>query len=114
MSLQKNVSEAMRLLKAQRNLSMTEFSAELDVSKATLQTYLNGTGNPSLGMVEHMAEQLGIDPMFLLAGGGSGGPFQAYYYFSGLLCILKELPDEKRRKFEVLFHQILALWEDEI
>lgn len=112
MSLQKNVSEAMRLLKVQRNLSMIEFSAELDVSKATLQTYLNGTGNPSLGTIEHMAEQLGIDPMFLLTG-GAWELFGSHNSFSGLLCMLRELPTEKRRKFEVLFHQILALWEDE-
>ena len=46
MGLQENMSETMGQLKQEHNLSTEEFSSKLDVSKASLQSYLYGRGNP--------------------------------------------------------------------
>ena len=109
MSLQKNMSEFMRIAKAQKNLSMEELSKELDISKSTLQTYLSGEGNPGLEMVEHIAKCLDVDPIFLLSGQWNA-ELRESVYFSRMFCRLKAMSADDRQEFQELFSRLLELW----
>ena len=66
MGIQENMSKSIRSLKEVQHKSLVELSEELEISRSTLQKYLDGHGNPSLKMVEHLAEKLHVDPIFLL------------------------------------------------
>lgn len=112
MSLQKNMSEFMRMLKAQKNLSIEELSRELDISKSTLQTYLSGEGNPRLEMVEHIAKCLDVDPIFLLCGQWEA-TLRESVCFAKMLCRVRAMPTEDRREFQELLSQLIALWMKE-
>ena len=58
MGIQENMSKSIRSLKEVQHKSLVELSEELEISRSTLQKYLDGHGNPSLKMVEHLAEKL--------------------------------------------------------
>ncbi len=53
MGIQENMSKSIRSLKEVQHKSLVELSEELEISRSTLQKYLDGHGNPSLKMVEH-------------------------------------------------------------
>lgn len=108
MGLQENMSETMRQLKQEHNLSTEEFSSKLDVSKASL---LCGRGNPSLGTVDHMAERLGIDPIILVSGKSANLSLSSVRQLLDTIATVVALPQERKEKFAELFFQILSLWE---
>ena len=54
---QKNLAENLRNLRIARGLSYTEFSKELDIPKATLQSIL-ADGQTSLHTAIHISEKL--------------------------------------------------------
>lgn len=88
---------------------MAEFSEKLDISKATLQSYLSGEGNPTLDTVDHIAEHLGVEPISLLAG-MRGEELRAGMYFSKVLCKLEAMAPEDRQEFQELAARMVALW----
>lgn len=111
MEMQQNIANMMRALKEANHKSMAEFSQELEISRSSLQDYLNGTGNPSIRTVEHIADKLGINPLLLVCGS-----FQADQTNTILLMLnttkeVMSLPEDKRRRFAELFAQIVSLWE---
>lgn len=111
MGLQENMSETMGQLKQEHNLSTEEFSSKLDVSKASLQSYLCGRGNPSLGTVDHMAERLGIDPIILVSGKSANLSLSSVRQLLDTIATVVALPQERKEKFAELFFQIVSLWE---
>lgn len=66
MSLRENLAHSMNIIRTARQLSICEFSEELYIARSTMQDILSGTGNPRMDTVEHIAEQLRIDPLALL------------------------------------------------
>ena len=56
MVLQKNLSAAMKVIRAARKQSITEFSEDLGIARSSLQDILNGTGNPRMDTVEYIAD----------------------------------------------------------
>ena len=68
MQIQHNMATVIRVVKEARGESLAEFSAELEISRSSLQEYLSGHGNPNISTVEHLADKLGVDPIFLLTG----------------------------------------------
>lgn len=113
MGIQQNVADMMRAFKAERNQSTAEFSEELEISRSTLQEYLNGTGNPSVSMLDHIAEKLGIDPMVLVSGSFSENRLEIMLLMFRSVKAVTELPAEKRNCFAGLFLQIIDLWNEE-
>ena len=49
------------------NSTLTEFAEEISVSRSYLQSALNGSCNPTLNTVEHIAEKLQVSPDLLLS-----------------------------------------------
>ena len=95
-----NMAEMIRMLKQYSGKSVGEFSADLDISPSTLQEYLSGKGNPTISMIEHLAEKLGVDPLALVSGKIEPELLQIVF-----------LPQPRRLKFAELFLEIVQLWE---
>lgn len=68
MGMIENMAHTMRLYMEQRNKSTAAFSDELEIARSTLRQYIEGTGNPSLSTVEHIAQKLDVDPIVLICG----------------------------------------------
>ena len=109
MTLKRKMSKFLRMQRAEKRLSVAEFSEKLDISKATLQGYLSGEGNPTLDTVDHIAGRLGVDSISLLAGVCSE-ELREGMYFSKALCKLEAMTSEARQEFQELASRMLALW----
>ena len=68
MEIQKNMAMVIRAIKDASGKSMSEFSAELEISRSALQDYLAGKGNPCVDTINHIADKLGVDTAFLVSG----------------------------------------------
>lgn len=51
--------------------TLTAFADELGISRSSLQEMLKGNSNPRLDTIEHMAKNLGCNPLVLLLPPGS-------------------------------------------
>lgn len=112
MTLQKNLSTIMNTIRNNRDQTLTEFANELGISRSSLQEILNGNGNPRMDTVEHLANKLDMDPLALLSCSYSE---QQLFTAVPLLQIggsIMHLPEEKKRKFIELFHQMMLLLVD--
>lgn len=114
MNLQQNVADTMRMLKEQHHMSMAEFSEELEISRSTLQDYLNGTGNPSVVMLEHIAEKMNVDPILLITGSIEPSNKDLVLLMFRTTQAVISLPERKRRYFAELFLEIVSLWDSEV
>lgn len=114
MNLQQNVADMMRMLKEQHHMSMAEFSEELEISRSTLQEYLNGKGNPSVVMLEHIAEKMNVDPILLITGSIQPRNNDLVLLMFQTTQAVISLPECKRRYFAELFLEIVSLWDSEV
>lgn len=112
MSMQENVARMMRAFQTAENKSTAAFSEELEISRSTLQSYLNGTGNPSVSMLEHIAQKLAVDPVVLVSDAFSGERADRLLLVMQTMNALAALSEEKRKSLAELFVQIAALWEE--
>lgn len=113
MGIQQNVAKMMRAFKTAGNKSTAEFSEELEISRSTLQSYLNGTGNPSVSMLDHLAEKLDVDPMVLVSDVFSHDRVDMILLMLRTTNVVAMLSEDKRKTFAELFLQIVSLWEEE-
>ena len=113
MGLQQNMSDVMRALKEHSRKSMQEFSKELEISRSALQEYLNGTGNPRLATVDHLAKKLDIDPVFLVSGMFEHSQLEIIMLLLDTIKEVSSLPQGRRKKFAELFLWMISLWETE-
>lgn len=113
MGMRENMAEMMRLMKQYSGKSVGEFSEELDISSSTLQEYLNGKGNPTVSMIEHLAEKLGVAPLALVAGKIEPEQSQIVILLLDTIQAVANLPRPRRLKFAELFLELVQLWEEE-
>lgn len=112
MGMRENMSEMMRMLKRYSKKSVEEFSTDLDIASSTLQEYLNGRGNPTVSMIEHIAEKLGVDPIALVSGKLEPEQSQIVFLLLDTIQAISDLPQPRRLKFAELFLELVHLWED--
>ena len=113
MGIQENMANVMRALKETRHKSLAELSEELEISRSALQEYLTGTGNPRITTVEHLAEKLGIDPVFLVSDSFNISQLEVLLLLFDTIQIVSDLPAPKRRRFAELLLEILSLWGEQ-
>lgn len=113
MGIQENMSKSIRSLKEVQHKSLVELADELEISRSTLQKYLDGHGNPSLKMVDHLAKKLHVDPLFLLTEMFEPTEQEVALLLLDTIRELAVLPQSKRVRFAKLFLEIIHLWEDE-
>lgn len=112
MTLQQNLSNTMKAIRDSRDQTLTEFAKELDISRSSLQTILEGKGNPRIDTVEHLAHHLNLDPLTLLSCSYLEEQIHVAVPLLQIGDELLKLPDEKKRKFIELFHEIMLLLLD--
>ena len=113
MGIQENMSAFINAMKRQKAVSTTELSAELEISRSTLQEYLNGTGNPRAETIDHLAEKLGVDPVVMVSGRFNPSQLHIASLLLSTLEAYTQLPKEKQTQFAELFLQMLSLWDGE-
>ncbi|MDD3193711.1 MAG: helix-turn-helix transcriptional regulator [Oscillospiraceae bacterium] len=111
MDIQRNMAAVIRALKEESGKSLNEFSAELEISRSTLQEYLSGGGNPNAATIEHLARKLGVDTSVLVSGAFSQGQLDILLKLLGTLQLLSELTPERRRRFAELLLEMVLLWD---
>ena len=114
MGIQQNMADMMNVMKQKRGASMTEFSEELEISCSTLQEYLNGQGNPTIQMIEHIAHKLGLDPIAFMAGLVKPDQIKILLLLLESIQEVSQLPQPKKRKFAELLQQMIQLWDDSL
>lgn len=112
MSLQENIAAAMRTIMEQKQKSLTEFAAELDISRNALYDYLRAKGNPSIATLEHIAEKLDVTPAFLMLGTLEDDKREVTLVLLNTIQKLSELPQEKRLRLAELFLEMVTLWNE--
>ena len=113
MGLQKNMADMLRALKENRKETMEGWSEELGIAPSTLQDYLKGKGNPTVKMVEHLAEKLGVNPIALISGEIGPEQYEAALLILNTIRAVSDLPQPKRLKFAELFLEQVRLLEEE-
>ena len=111
--IQRNIAEVIRAFKEKRGKSLSEFSEELEISRSSLQSYLAGTGNPNIETILHLAEKLGVDPIFLITNGLSATQINILYKMLDVTEEAAKLPPERRKRFAELLAEVLQLWDGE-
>lgn len=113
MSLQENLADYIQTLMKRNHKSLTEFSAELGISRNSLYGYSTGRGNPTIATLEYLAEQLGVDPAVLLLGILDQDYRRAALPLLDTLRGISDLDEEKRLRFAELFVELIRLWGGE-
>ena len=111
MALQENLASVMRAYKQHHHQSLTEFADYLEISRSTLQEYVNGTGNPRIDTLEHLATKLDLDPMILLSGTFDQTQMKVALLLIDLVEAISQLDSAKRKRFAELFLQLTQLWD---
>ena len=107
--LQKNLSVMMNVIRRSRNLSITQFSEELGLSRSYTQALLNGRGNPRMDTIEHIASRLQINPLRLLCCSYSEEQLEIFLRLLLLIRRISALSSAKQTEFLVLFQKLLSL-----
>ena len=110
MIIQQNMANVIRAVKEVNAKSLSEMSAELEISRSTLQDYLSGKGNPSAETIEHLAEKLGVDVSFLVSGVFSECQLRIVLRLLDTFGLLFKLSPERRVRFAQLLLEMVQLW----
>ncbi len=113
MGMQKNIADVLCAKRRLSGKSIETWAAELGISPSTLQDYLKGIGNPTIHMVEHLAEKLGVEPLALLSGDMEPEKYQIALLLLDSIKAISDLPQPKRLRFAELFLDLVQLWEVE-
>lgn len=109
MTLQQNLSNAMNAIRYSRDYNLTEFAKELAISRSALQKILDGTANPRIDTIEHIAKQLDMNPLTLLCCSYSEEQMEVALPLLKISDQLFKLPDKDQQKFLELFKALVHL-----
>ena len=112
MQIQQNMATVIRVVKEARGESLAEFSAKLEISRSSLQEYLSGHGNPNISTIEHLAEKLGVDPIFLLTGTRPSDEMDSLLRKINQLSYLSRLDTDNRILFVEKLLELVQIWNE--
>lgn len=112
MSIQENMADMLRAKRKLSGQSINEWADELGIAPSTLQDYLKGNGNPTVKMVEHLGEKMGINPVALLSGDIEPEQIQTVLLLLDTIQAVSILPQPKRFRFAEQFLELVQLWEE--
>lgn len=113
MSIQENMADMLRAKRKLSGQSIVEWAEELQISQSTLQEYMRGNGNPTVKMVEHLADKMGIDPLVLLSGDIEPEQRQTALLLLETIQAVSVLPQPKRIRFAEQFLELVQLLGEE-
>ena len=111
MRIQQNMADIMNIIKQRKALSIAEFSAELGISCSTLQEYLNAQGNPTIQMIEHIAQKLNLDPIAFMAGMFEPDQIKILLLLLESIQESSRLPQPLKHQIAELFYQMIMRWD---
>lgn len=111
-SIQENMADMLRAKRKLSGQSINEWADELGIAPSTLQDYLKGNGNPTVKMVEHLGEKMGINPVALLSGDIEPEQIQTVLLLLDTIQAVSILPQPKRFRFAEQFLELVQLWEE--
>ena len=111
MAIKENLARTLRRIKTERQLSCREFADELAIPKSSLESYINGTGNPRADTLEMLAGELNV-PLAEIVSGPVSGREQAEMIIR-TVKELSSLSPEKRERGLQLFCELMALFSEE-
>ncbi len=112
MGIQENMASMLRAKRQLDGQSIENWSEELGISHSTLQEYLKGAGNPTVKMIEHLAEKLAVDPVALVAGDMDPEQYKLVLLMLDTVKAVSVLSQPKRLRFAELFLELVRLWEE--
>lgn len=113
MGIQKNMALVIRTYKERKKLSTADLSDQLEVSRSTLQEYLNETGNPRADTIDHIAEKLGMDSAVLVTGVFDQSQLRIIMLFLDTINEVSKLSKKQKHRFSQLFLEMISLWNSE-
>lgn len=113
MEVQQNMATVIRMIMETRNMSIDEFSEELEISRSTLQEYLKGKGNPSIKTIIHLSQKLEIEPAVLLTGMTEVEARDVVRPLLDTVLKVSRLNNDKKIRLAELFWEMVRLWADE-
>lgn len=113
MEILENMAEMLRAKRKLSGQSIEQWAETLGIAQSTLQEYLSGGGNPTLGMVVHLADKLEINPLALLSGDLEPEQRQIALLLLDTIQAVSVLPQAKRLRFAEQFLELVQLWEEE-
>lgn len=113
MGILENMAETLRIKRKLSGQSIEKWAEDLEIAQSTLQGYLNGDGNPTLSMVAHLADKLGLDPLALLSGDIEPEQRQTVLLMLETIQTVSVLPQPKRQRFVEQFVELIQLLAEE-
>lgn len=111
MNLRENLAAMIRAYMRKNHLSLTKLADELGISRNSLYDYRNGEGNPTLLMLEHIADKMEISPAALVAGMVDLDQLEIVLLLLDMVQSIAELPEEDRLQVAELFLEMVRLWK---
>lgn len=111
MLISENLARLLQRMKEERQLSFTDFAIELGIPKSSLESYINGTGNPRADTLEMLAAELNV-PLAEIVSGPLPGQEKA----ETIIRAAKELSglsQNRRERGMQLFQELTALFSEE-
>jgi len=114
MGMQENMADMLRAKRALSGQSIEDWSEELGIASSTLQDYLKGAGNPTIKMVENLAQKLDINPIALISGNMEPEQYEIVLLMLDTIKAVSALDQPRRVKFAELFLELVQLWGEDI
>lgn len=112
MGMLENMADMLRAKRKLSGQSIGEWADELGIAQSTLQEYIRGNGNPTVKIVEHLADKLEIDPIALISGNIEPEQRQTALLLLDTIQAVSALPQPKRLRFAEQFLELVQLWEE--
>ena len=112
MEIRNNLSQCLKIYKQARQITFEEFAKELDISKTTLQTYMKGTGNPTVDTWERIEAVIGSDIMGLASAPPNQAQLKAIHALVDMMDALSALSSGKKLQFADWLYNMIVLWVD--
>ena len=106
MTLTDNLAQQLNTIRRKRGLSVVEFAEMLGVSRSSLQSLLNGSGNPRTDTIEYIAQQLDTDPLALLSPCNPEPVSFTADVLASAICTVAKLPESQK---EILQLRLLEI-----
>lgn len=115
LNVKTNIASCLTNFKDKNKMSLINLAEFLEISRSTLQKYLKGTGNPSIDILQHMADKMNMDILQLICGPASLIGCKEFKNISAVINIFYSLP-MSHREFIIqhisLIRSILNLNDD--
>lgn len=114
MGIRINIANTVNRILRERNQSLSELSADIDIPRSSLRNYAKGSSNMRADTIEILADKLGITPAELVSGIQSS---PEWVQAQSVLLAAQEigyLPQESQQHCINIFLELVSIFSDEM